>query len=266
MLRPTARRRRFGGRLIAPRPHGAPAATSGPDASRPAPPGPARHAPTAVLPPTPHQQLQRAWGMILWSGILASVAVHWIAFAAWPTLTAPALAVAAGELEAVALPPEVEIPPPPEALARPAVPIASVAPLPEDITVAPTTLRWDVAMSLPPPPEEAAPERAIAAEPVFTPYTVPPRLLNRDAAAAAVSEAYPPILRDARIGGTVVVWFFIDAAGTVRNVRLSRTSGHHGFDTAALAVAPLLRFSPALYRDRAVPVWVQLPVQFEARR
>jgi len=102
----------------------------------------------------------------------------------------------------------------------------------------------------------------ISAEPVFTPYTVKPDYVNGAEVMAALQREYPPLLRDAGIGGTVLVWFFIDETGTVRNQAVQESSGHAALDEAALRVARVFRFTPALNRDRAVPVWVQLPVTF----
>ena len=98
--------------------------------------------------------------------------------------------------------------------------------------------------------------------PVFTPYTVRPDYINAGEVRAALAREYPPLLRDAGIGGTVIVWFFIDEEGVVRNQQVFRSSGHQALDQAALRVAPVFRFTPALNRDRAVPVWVQLPITF----
>jgi len=74
---------------------------------------------------------------------------------------------------------------------------------------------------------------------------------------------YPPLLRDAGIGGEVRVYFFIDAEGRVRTTRIDQSSGQEMLDDAALAVASLYRFSPALNRDVKVPVWVSFPIRFE---
>lgn len=102
----------------------------------------------------------------------------------------------------------------------------------------------------------------ISAEPVFTPYTVKPDYVNRAEIMAALESEYPPLLRDAGIGGTAIVWFFIDETGTVQNQVINETSGHTALDEAALRVARVFRFTPAMNRDRAVPVWVSLPVTF----
>lgn len=226
-------------------------------------------APDTATPPsvTRHQRRQARWGQVLWSSIVLSAAIHWAAFAFWPTITAPDISYSPSEMAAIELPPEVEIPPPPEALARPAVPIIATAAIDEDITIAATTFEANPVSELPPPPADADRlQREISEAPTFTPFTVRPDLVNRSEAAAAIMKSYPPTLRDAGIGGTVDVWFFIDETGIVRNTRLAGSSGYRELDEAALAVAPLLRFSPALNRDRAVQVWVQLPILFSVRR
>ena len=76
---------------------------------------------------------------------------------------------------------------------------------------------------------------------------------------------YPPLLKEARIGGTAIVWFFIDEEGRVLETRLKESSGHPKLDEAALRVASAMEFSPALNRDRRTKVWVQFPVIFEVR-
>lgn len=142
------------------------------------------------------------------------------------------------------------------------------APLPPGVEVPPT-------IEIPPTPEElrsgrASPRRApsdavLRDGPAFTPYTVAPEITNRAEVQRALVREYPPLLRDAGIGGTVNVWFFIDAGGQVRDTRLVASSGHGELDDAALRVAEAMSFSPALNRDRAVPVWVQMPIKFEVR-
>ena len=58
------------------------------------------------------------------------------------------------------------------------------------------------------------------------------------------------------------MWFFIDENGVVQNQVVKVSSGHQALDAAALRVAPVFRFTPALNRDKAVPVWVSLPITF----
>jgi TonB family protein len=132
----------------------------------------------------------------------------------------------------------------------------------------------------PPPPrgvepqERPAPARSaeaearlarVGAEPVFTPYTVAPELLNREEVQRALVRNYPPMLRDAGIGGAPTVHLFIDEAGTVRSTRLSRSGGYPALDEAALRVAATMRFASAVNRDEPVAVWIELPIVFTAR-
>jgi protein TonB len=97
---------------------------------------------------------------------------------------------------------------------------------------------------------------------VFTPYTVRPEMKNREELAQAMIREYPPLLRDARIGGRVIVHFFIDENGVVQNAVIAQSCGQKALDDAALRVATLAEFTPALNRDRRVPVWIQLPITF----
>ena len=92
-----------------------------------------------------------------------------------------------------------------------------------------------------------------------------PELINRDEVARALMQNYPPVLRDAGIGGSPVVWFHIDAEGVVQELDLSKSSGYPALDQAALNVARTLRFTPAQLEGRDVPVWVEIPIVFTAK-
>ena len=105
----------------------------------------------------------------------------------------------------------------------------------------------------------------LSAAPAFTPMTVRPEIRNRSEVQAALMKEYPTILRDAGIGGRVVVWMFISEEGEVLNRRVSESSSHVALDEAALEVADVFRFTPALNRDRIVQVWIQLPITFQVR-
>jgi len=191
--------------------------------------------------------------------------MHFMVFNFWPTLTAEDVSFTAEELEMIELPPEIEIPPPPEAISRPATPVmATTADFDDDITIAPTTFEENPIEDLPPPPTDDG-VVDVAAAPVFTPMTVRPELTNRNEVIQALIREYPSILRDAGIGGQVVVWFFISETGQVLDRRVSQSSGHTQLDEAALSVASVYRFSPALNRDQTVQVWIQLPITFQVQ-
>ncbi|HEX9109766.1 MAG TPA: TonB family protein [Longimicrobiales bacterium] len=119
-------------------------------------------------------------------------------------------------------------------------------------------------------PVELAAQKLVTAEdisaaPTFTPYTVSPRLKNRDEVARALQRYYPDMLRDAGVGGKVLVWFLIDERGKVEKFQVKESSGHDALDQAALRVADVMEFTPALNRDHKVPVWVALPIEFSSK-
>lgn len=121
----------------------------------------------------------------------------------------------------------------------------------------------------PAPPREGPPTPAAAPSvedgPVFVPHDEPPQMVNRAEVQRALEREYPPLLRDAGIGGAADVWFFIGEDGRVRDIRMHTPSGHEALNAAALRVARVVRFTPARNRGEAVPVWISLAVKFEVR-
>jgi protein TonB len=165
------------------------------------------------------------------------------------------------EIEAIDIPPEIEIPPPPEQIARPANPVVTGAQIDDDITIAPTTFESNPIEELPPPPVTGVVD--ISQQPSFTPYETAPEVRNRPEVQAALQREYPALLRDAGIGGTVVMWFFINDQGVVENTEVNQSSGHAQLDQAAVRVAEIFEFTPALNRDQRVPVWIAIPITFQ---
>lgn len=100
--------------------------------------------------------------------------------------------------------------------------------------------------------------------PAFTPYTTAPELTNREAVASALEANYPPLLREAGIGGDALVWLFIDENGDVQKSLIKDGAGYEALDQAALRVAETMQFTPAMNRQQQVPVWVALPIRFTA--
>ncbi len=217
----------------------------------------------AVVTETANDKLKRTFSSWFWGSMIAATLAHGATFAFWPELTAEDVSFEAEELEAIELPPEIEIPPPPQQISRPATPVMATAEISEDITISPTTFEDNPIEDLPPPPEEAPTD--LSAQPTFTPFTVAPSILNRNQVVQAMTREYPPLLRDAGIGGTVQVYFFIDEEGSVQDYRINESSGHQALDDAALAVADVYRFTAALNRDKKVPVWVSFPITFQVR-
>jgi TonB family protein len=141
-------------------------------------------------------------------------------------------------------------------------PVEVEAPLP---LLASLAFDDDQGNELPPPPEPRDARGDPAQGPVFTPFTVRPDITNRDEVARSLNSEYPSILRNAGIGGTAQVWFYIDEDGRVQRTLINETSGRDSLDRAALRVARIIEFSPAMNRDRAVPVWISLPITWQAK-
>jgi protein TonB len=212
---------------------------------------------------TANDRFKRSFSSWFWGSMVAATLVHFMVLAFWPTLTASDFAFVMDEIAAIDLPPEIEIPPPPEQIQRPANPVVTDAQIDEDITIAPTTFEDNLPDDLPPPREEGAVD--ISDQPTFTPFTVAPEVRNRQAVGRALEREYPSLLRDAGIGGTVLMHFFINETGELENVLVAESSGHQALDDAALRVAQVFEFTPAMNRDQQVPVWIQIPVTFQTR-
>lgn len=226
-------------------------------------------APRSSAAGTVQSRMKAMYPPVVWTSVIVSVAAHALAFGYAPTFEAEDLSFEAVELTAVEMPPEIEIPPPPAAIARPAIPVASAVPVDEDITIAPTTFADNPVEDLPPPPTETASSGGddpdISSAPTFTPFTVAPEIRNVEEIVRVISEVYPATLRDAGIGGVVVVWFLIDEEGRVTDARVAQSSGYAQLDAAALQASDQFVFSPAILNDRVVPVWVQFPITFAVR-
>lgn len=109
--------------------------------------------------------------------------------------------------------------------------------------------------------EDRAPDE-IKAQPTFTPFDVAPDLLNPSEVREALQREYPPLLKDAGIGGTATVWFLLSAEGVVEETRINESTGHEPLDAAALRVADVFRFSPGSLEGDGVPVWISLAITF----
>ncbi len=213
---------------------------------------------------TANEQFKSGFGSWFWGSMIAATVLHLMIFMFWPSFTAVDMSTNNDELETIEIPPEIEIPPPPEQIARPATPVISQTEIDEDITIAPTTFEDNPVQDFLPPPE-AVSSSGSAGAPPFTPYTVAPEYTNGSQMISALERFYPQMLKDAGIGGTVKVAFHISEQGEVLETRLDQGSGYTSLDEAAMRVAEIAKFSPALNRDQRVAVWVSFPIVFESK-
>jgi periplasmic protein TonB len=79
---------------------------------------------------------------------------------------------------------------------------------------------------------------------------------------------YPPVLLEQGIEGRVLLRLFVNANGQVivDSTRIAESSGYPALDSAAVAGAPELRFSPALRNGRPIAAPFLQPIQFRHPR
>ncbi len=104
----------------------------------------------------------------------------------------------------------------------------------------------------PPPPPEGPRVK-------FIPYDDPPVPLR------PIKPKYPEIAQEAGIEGTVVVQVFVDEKGRVKETVILKGIPNTGLDEAATEAIRLVRFKPAKQRERAVGVWISIPVNFRLK-
>ena len=141
-------------------------------------------------------------------------------------------------------------PPPP---ARPSVPVESESEdIADDVTLEEFTLDAFDAWDAPPPPPEGPRVK-------FIPYDDPPVPLR------PIKPKYPEIAQEAGIEGTVVVQVFVDENGRVKDTVILKGIPNTGLDEAATDAIRIVRFKPAKQRERAVGVWISIPVNFRLK-
>lgn len=199
-----------------------------------------------------------------WGSLILATLAHVLLFIAMPRFGVENIAFGSDHVQVIDIPDEIEIPPPPQDIARPPTPVIAETDFDADLTIPLTTFDANPVETLPPPPSRTE-DTDLSAAPTFTPMEVRPRLLNSEEITQALLRHYPAVLRDAGIGGTARVWFFIDRTGKVVRTLIHQSSGFEELDEAALRVASLMRFTPGYNRDRAVDVWVSIEVTFEVQ-
>ena len=190
-------------------------------------------------------------------GLLVAVFLHLGLFVLVQPFEAADMGSVMNEIESIRLPPEVRIPPPPEAIARPARPRVASVDISPDITIAPT-VPDRLPRGLPPRPRTPDP----SARPTLIPYDTRPVLLNTAEVLQVLEREYPRGLKDAGIEGRVELWIYLSEEGIVEKFEVKTSSGNPLLDEAAGRVIPAMRFSPAMNRDKVTAVWVSQWVTF----
>jgi protein TonB len=181
--------------------------------------------------------------------LLMALLIHAVAFAFWPEYVPGVYRLREEKLEVFDIPPEIEIPPPPEEIARPevAVEVEASDEASEDETIAPTFLDAENLPPAPPPPPPE-PEMFFA----FDTYPVVTR---------SATPVYPELARKAEVEGTVVVMATIDESGNVMSAWIANTTAEV-LNQSALDAAYKFKFTPAKQRDVAVKATISIPFRF----
>ena len=202
-------------------------------------------------------QFKKKYGKYFFFALLISFFSHITVLLTMPEFNAVNVSRDESNMEAVDLPPEVVIPPPPKPLTKPAIPMESEEQLDEDITIDETT---------PPPPDlipempqvearQEADEFLMVAEVMPKYKTIPPQ------------PKMPPYIARARVDVTTKVEFFVSKNGDVdaTRTRVAVSSGYPELDDLAVEWAKTIKFHPALNRGEPVAVRVQIPIQWKTK-
>ncbi|HSH45732.1 MAG TPA: energy transducer TonB, partial [Longimicrobiales bacterium] len=195
--------------------------------------------------PTANDRFKDGFSGWFSAGLISATLLHGAIFLFSPSFALDSVAAEPGAMDTFELP-ETPLPPEPEPIRRPAAPAAADVAVDMDVTIPPTTMDANPDILPPPPAAEDDSNRPGT----FTPMTVRPVLRNGAEVARALERLYPAVLKGAGVGGTVVVWCYIDQDGSVRRTQVERSSGYEALDRAALEVAGRMEFSPAYNRDQ----------------
>lgn len=204
----------------------------------------------------PEVSLKAKYGKVMRLGLIASLVMVTAALLAIPkappsknNLEQPDV-----KIEQVDIPQTEQYEKPP-APSRPTIPVASEnEDIAEDVTIEQTTFEEFEAMDAPPPPPEGPKVKFVA-------YDEPPDPVGGYAAIQR-NIKYPEIAQEAGIEGTVVIQAFVSEKGDVTDTVVLKGIPKTGLNEAAINAIKKTKFKPAKQRDRAVGVWISIPVVF----
>ena len=211
---------------------------------------------------TANERMKSGFQGTMGGSLVVAVVLHILAFQFSPVWTADDWTSAVAAAVPIVRLDEIPIPVAPEPLRRPATPVA--APGVDVTTTLPTVSFSEAAELLPPPPSPTTTTAGSASALVV--FSVAPELIDPEGFQRDLLRLYPAPLRDAGIGGTVVLHISIDETGTPTSATVATPSGYGQLDAAALQLSERMRFRPAMNRDQNVAVTVSIPIEFRVRR
>jgi protein TonB len=200
---------------------------------------------------TAEQEFKNKYPKIFRYSVLGAIVVHALAFLLMPEWQPKPYQLRERQvLEAINIPDQISIPPPPKEEAKPVVP-TEIEPS-EDAdaaeTIASTELDVEAPPELPPP---------VARAEFFTAFDEPPQVIVQ------IPPEYPDMARMAELEGVVMVQIGVNEFGDV--VEANVVQGIEGLNQAAVEAVYKWKFRPAKQRDIPVPVRIVVPIRFTLR-
>jgi protein TonB len=185
---------------------------------------------------------------------VGALVIHFLVFYFSPPFEFQPYVLEEEYFEAVELPEQFNIPPPPKEVSQPAVPIEAEEgeEVDDAAEIAPTS--FDKIDNLPPPPPPPS-EKARD----FYAFDEPPVLIRY------ISPRYPALARQAGIEGTVTLSVLIGKDGKVISCRVEQSDVTPAMEKAAMAAARQFVFKPAKQRTVPVQARMAVPIVFKLR-
>ena len=197
---------------------------------------------------TEEQRLKDRYPQAFRTAVLIAIGLHVLAF-----FIAPPLKIRPYQLrekkvaEAITIPDQFKIPPPPKEEVKQQV-VTEIAPSDEasaEETIASTELDVEAPPELPP---------VVARTEFFVSFDEPPQVITQ------VPPEYPELARQSELEGVVVVRIGINEFGDVVEAQVIQSVP--GLDDAAIEAVYKWKFKPAKQRDVPVPVRIVVPIRF----
>ncbi len=210
----------------------------------------------------PEANLKLGYRKVLELAFIASLVIHLGLFHLMPEIQSGPRDITAKKIEIkvedIPQTEQVKRPPPPP---RPSLPIPTESEdVPEDVTIESTELDL-TEIPPPPPPQDTGVDEGY----VFIPYDEPPvpiggyEMIRKNL-------VYPELARKAGVEGMVIVGVLVDEKGNTVKTQVLKSSGLNiGFEKAAQEALMAIKWKPARQRDRAVKVWVSIPIRFSLK-
>ncbi|MCK4539319.1 MAG: energy transducer TonB [Candidatus Krumholzibacteria bacterium] len=199
-----------------------------------------------------NQDFKSGYAKYLRNSLYAALVIHFLVIYFSPPFEFKPYVLKEQEFIVIETAEDFEIPPPPQEVAQPAIPMeaAEGEEVDEEAEIAPTSFdRIENLPPPPPPPSESAQEFYAFDEPPVLVKYVPPK--------------YPSLAQSAGIEGTVLIRVLIGVDGKVKQASVIQSDVTPAMEKSALAAARKFIFRPA--RQRTVPVRASMavPIRFK---